>query len=123
MMRNRYPSAEKIANCTVPLHQSHGDKDILVPFDSGQRLFDASPATKKKFFLNKGKGHWDYLPTAYWNEVKQFIDQVNPDNLPIPDSNDENETTDPGESLESNGDREPEFETGPAVPSQARLNK
>ena len=77
IMRNRYPSAERISNCNVPLHQSHGDLDTLVPIESGHKLFDASPAALKKFFVNTGGGHWGRLPLRYWDEVRQFIADVN----------------------------------------------
>lgn len=77
IMRNRFPSSEWIADCDVPIHQSHGDLDTLVPIESGQKLFNSSPATVKEFWVNEGKGHWHPLPATYWQSAKQFLDRLN----------------------------------------------
>ena len=100
IMRNRYPSEERIKNCEVPIHQSHGNLDALVPITSGRKLFDASPAKLKRFYENANSGHWDKLPRAYWHDVKDFLAQVN--ELPeykkaIPPTNPEVEESPPTE--------------------------
>lgn len=77
IMQNRFESAEKIKNCDVPIHQSHGDLDSLVPIESGRKIFENSPATHKEFFVNKGKSHWDRLPLAYWQSVQEFVSMIN----------------------------------------------
>lgn len=77
IMQNRFESAEKIKDCTVPLHQSHGDQDQLVPIQSGRKVYDNSPAEIKEFFVNKGDNHWDPLPTRYWASVIEFLEKVN----------------------------------------------
>ncbi len=77
IMRNRFESADKIKDCAVPLHQSHGDKDRLVPIESGRKLFEQSPAKLKRFFVNEGQNHWAPLPLSYWSSVREFIDEVN----------------------------------------------
>lgn len=77
IMRNRYPNGDWIRSCQVPLHQSHGNRDTLVPFASGQKLFDRSPAAIKELWVNEGKGHWDGLPLEYWKSVSRFIQRVN----------------------------------------------
>lgn len=77
LMRNRYPSAERIKNCTVPLHQSHPENDDIVPIESARKLFDSSPAKMKEFLVLPGAGHWDGLPPAYWMSVRNFLDRVN----------------------------------------------
>ena len=78
IMRNRLNSAEVIKSCDVPLFQSHGEKDILIPFDLGKRVFDNSPSTNKEFFAVPEMGHWDPLPEEYWIELLDFIEQVAP---------------------------------------------
>ncbi len=98
IMRNRYPSAERISNCDVPLHQSHGDHDTLVPIGSGRKLFEASPAKLKKFFTNLGGTHWGRLPLRYWDEVRQFIADVN--ELPQHRNTDTVEVDQPTEAFE-----------------------
>ena len=77
IMQNRYESAKKIMDCDVPLHQSHGDLDSLVPIESGRKVFANSAATHKEFYVNKGKGHWHRLPLAYWQSVRDFLNVIN----------------------------------------------
>lgn len=77
IMQNRYESARKIKGCEVPLHQSHGDLDSLVPIESGRKVFDNSAAKHKQFFVNKGKGHWHQLPLAYWQSARDFLHAIN----------------------------------------------
>ena len=79
IMQNRYPSAEKIKNCSVPLHQSHPEGDTLVPIESGRKLFDASPAAIKEFFEFSDANHWDPLPLEYWESVRSFLARINAD--------------------------------------------
>lgn len=80
VMQNRMNSAEAIKCCDVPLFQSHGDADRLIPIDLGKKLFDNSPAANKKFFEVPGMNHWDYLPDHYWTELEAFFDKVDPMN-------------------------------------------
>jgi fermentation-respiration switch protein FrsA (DUF1100 family) len=76
MMRNRFPSAEKIAGCSVPLFQAHGNRDDVVPIESGRKLFDASPAAIRKFVVLNGIGHWDPYPASYWATLADFVDRL-----------------------------------------------
>ena len=84
LMRNRYPSAEKIKTCPQPLFQSHGDKDWLVPIESGRKLFENSPSANKTFFVNPGGGHWDRLPDEYWTQLKTFVKSLEQEKLAEP---------------------------------------
>lgn len=76
LMKNQFRSAEKIKSCAMPLYQSHGSEDRLIPISLGRKLFEQSPATHKIFHEVKGMGHLDPLPSSYWIEVKQFIDSI-----------------------------------------------
>ena len=78
LMRNKMNSAEAIKSCNVPLFQSHGEADGLVPIDLGRKLFDNSPATNKKFFSVPGMPHWYQSPREYWTELEAFFEQVDP---------------------------------------------
>lgn len=75
LMRNRYPAAKWIKDCSVPIHQCHGQRDEVVPISSGKRLFDASSAPFKQFLELPG-GHYTPFPEAYWHSVREFIDQL-----------------------------------------------
>lgn len=76
VMQNQYPSAEKIKSVSAPLFQSHGELDVLIPIELAERLFNNSPATKKRFFRVEQMSHWDPLPEHYWTELLQFVVDV-----------------------------------------------
>jgi fermentation-respiration switch protein FrsA (DUF1100 family) len=78
IMRNRYPSHEKIKTCECPLYQSHGADDKLIPVESALKLFRSSPAKIKKFNEFVGVGHYDELPLGYWYDIREFMNRVDP---------------------------------------------
>lgn len=77
LMRNRYPSDERVAKYNGPVFQSHGTADNVVAYESGRRLFEACPGEHKKFFEMEGTGHYDPLPNQYWRELKEFVEGLN----------------------------------------------
>jgi len=56
----RFDSLARISRLSVPLLVAHGDEDEIVPFELGQRLFEAAPGPKR-FFRMPGVGHNDAL--------------------------------------------------------------
>jgi fermentation-respiration switch protein FrsA (DUF1100 family) len=75
LLRTRYDSLGKIAQIAVPLLILHGDRDDVVPFEHGQRLF-AAAAEPKTFYTIPGAGHNDtYLVggEAYWQAWEDFL--------------------------------------------------
>lgn len=76
IMQNRMNSKESIKDCNMPLFQSHGNADTLIPCDLGHTLHDCCPSEKKEFFEVDGMGHWDPLPTDYWVKLKAFVNDV-----------------------------------------------
>ena len=78
VMQNQMNSAEAIKRCDVPLFQSHGDADTLVPIDLGKKLFDNSPSANKEFFEEPGMTHWHPLPERYWTALEAFFERVDP---------------------------------------------
>ena len=74
VMRNRMNSAEAIRACQMPLFQSHGSADQLVPIELGKQVFENSPAGQKEFFKVDGMTHWDPLPEEYWVKLRAFAD-------------------------------------------------
>lgn len=78
VMRNQYPSAEKIKTCDCPLYQSHGSEDQLIPIELARKLFRNSPSKTKSFNELPGLGHYDPLPPEYWYELREFVNQVDP---------------------------------------------
>jgi fermentation-respiration switch protein FrsA (DUF1100 family) len=79
-VRTRYDNEAKVPRLAVPLLVLHGDRDEVVPFSQGRRLFEAAPEPKR-FFAIPGAGHNDtYLVggAAYWNAVRAFLDTLPP---------------------------------------------
>lgn len=72
-MRNRYPSVDKIAQYSGPLLQSHGTDDVVVPYQMGRLLYDASPSRHKEFVTLRDLGHNDPNPEPYWEKLLTFV--------------------------------------------------
>ncbi len=80
IMRNRFPSDEKIKNYTGPYFQSHGTADRVVAFAVGEKLFDAAVSPNKQFFKRQGEGHYDHRSDEYWNQLRTFLADVKNEN-------------------------------------------
>jgi fermentation-respiration switch protein FrsA (DUF1100 family) len=76
LMRNRFPSEDRIRNYRGPLFQSHGSEDTVVPCRLGRKLFDCCPSANKRFFELQGSGHFDPFPPAYWQELVEFVKEA-----------------------------------------------
>ncbi len=75
LLRTRYDNLAKVGGLRVPLLVLHGDRDEVVPFAQGRRLFEAAPEPKR-FFAIPGAGHNDtYLAggEAYWGVLEEFL--------------------------------------------------
>jgi hypothetical protein len=57
---SRFDSAAHLARLHVPLFVSHGDEDEIVPYELGERLFEAAPEPKR-FLRIPGASHNDVL--------------------------------------------------------------
>jgi hypothetical protein len=81
-VRTRYDTLSKIAAMRVPLLILHGERDEVVPFAQGRRVFEAAPGPKR-FFAIPGAGHNDtYLVggDAYWRALSDFMGGLVSDN-------------------------------------------
>jgi uncharacterized protein len=77
-VRTQYDNIGKIARLRVPLLVLHGDRDEVVPFAQGRRLFEAAPEPKR-FYAIRGASHNDtYIVggEAYWRAVSDFLETV-----------------------------------------------
>ena len=76
MVRARYDSISKIRSVHSPLMVLHGDRDDIVPIDTGRELYDAANEPKR-FYVIEGAGHNDtYLVGGepYLDALKAFIE-------------------------------------------------
>jgi fermentation-respiration switch protein FrsA (DUF1100 family) len=73
LMRNRFDSLSRIADCRRPIFVAHGTADELIPFALGKRLYEA--ANEPKQFLDMpGIGHNDPFPDEFYDALRDFLD-------------------------------------------------
>jgi uncharacterized protein len=74
-VRTRYDNLAKVPQLKVPLLMLHGERDSIVPFAQGRRVFEAAPEPKR-FYAIPGADHNDTYLTggdAYWNAWAAFL--------------------------------------------------
>ena len=79
-VRKRFASGSKIGNTRSPLLFFHGDRDGIVPYAEGQRLFESAPEPKA-FETLRGAGHNDTTMVGgrpYFERIRRFLDEVVP---------------------------------------------
>jgi fermentation-respiration switch protein FrsA (DUF1100 family) len=80
LVRGRFESAEKISRARAPLLFFHGDRDEIIAYDLGRRLFEAAPEPKA-FETLRGAGHNDTVQVGgapYFERIRRFLDEVAP---------------------------------------------
>ena len=75
LMRNRFDSLSKLAQCRQPIFIAHGTADQVVPFGHGEKLFQAAHEPKH-FMRIEGGDHNSPLSAAFFTELRAFLDQV-----------------------------------------------
>ena len=73
-----FDSASKISRVTCPKLVIHGNRDEIVPFAMGQRLFELAP-DPKRFFEVSGAGHNDLVWVAgpeYSVRISDFLEPL-----------------------------------------------
>lgn len=71
-----FDNLAKISSITAPKLFIHGDRDDLVPYEQGRRLYDAAIAPKA-FFTIRGAGHNDTYVVGgerYFRQIEKFLD-------------------------------------------------
>jgi pimeloyl-ACP methyl ester carboxylesterase len=71
----RFPTLELMRGYTGPVLVLHGDRDSIVPFELGRRLYDRLSGPKR-FVAVSGADHNDFFdPSAerYWQPVLDFV--------------------------------------------------
>lgn len=76
LVRTRYDNIAKVARLRMPLLVMHGERDEIVPFAQGRRVFDKAPEPKR-FFAIPGASHNDTYVVggeAYWRALREFLE-------------------------------------------------
>jgi fermentation-respiration switch protein FrsA (DUF1100 family) len=78
LLRDRYPSIDRIGTVAVPVLVVAGERDRLVPVEQSRRLRAAAPEPKR-FVLIAGAEHNDHALLAgdqFIGEVVRFLDEA-----------------------------------------------
>jgi fermentation-respiration switch protein FrsA (DUF1100 family) len=76
LLQTKYDSVAKIGNVRAPLLVLHGDRDEVVPFEGGRKLFEAA-AEPKRFYTISGAGHNDTYVVGgreYFRVLREFVE-------------------------------------------------
>jgi len=74
----RFDSASKIGRIRAPLLYFHGDRDEVIRYELGRRLFDVAPEPKA-FETIHGAGHNDLTQVGgrpYFERIRKFLDEI-----------------------------------------------
>jgi uncharacterized protein len=77
LMKDQYRSIDHIARINAPLLILHGTDDRVIPFDLGQRLFDAAK-DPKTFVPLPGQGHDALFTPALWQTEARLLQDLFP---------------------------------------------
>ena len=64
ILNQEFNTLEKISEVKVPVLVTHGTRDSIVPFEMGERLYEAAKAPKR-FIKVEGAGHHNLSGTAF----------------------------------------------------------
>ena len=73
--KHKFNSTDRIGSISAPILFTHGDKDELVPYDLGRRLFEAA-GPENEFYTIRGAHHNDTYfvgGTEYFDRVESFV--------------------------------------------------
>ncbi len=79
LLRDRYPSLERVASVRCPLLVVAGDRDRIVPASDSRALYDAAPSPRKRWLLVPGAGHNDPAlldGPEFLDAVAGFLDEA-----------------------------------------------
>ena len=75
LMQMRFDSLAKITKYRGPLLQTHGDRDTIIPFENGRKLYKAANEPKH-FVAIHGGGHNDPPAPEYVDALDHFLDSL-----------------------------------------------
>ncbi|MGH7830190.1 MAG: alpha/beta hydrolase, partial [Candidatus Binatia bacterium] len=78
LLRIRYDIVDKVKKIKVPILVLHGDRDDIVPYEQGKKVFEAAPEPKE-FYTIRGARHNDTYVVGgdpYFAALKNFIERT-----------------------------------------------
>lgn len=76
LMRNRFPSDQRITRYHGPLLVIHGPNDEIVPYESGRALFESCFSKDKRFLTLENFGHLDPPTPEFYSAIGEFLDAI-----------------------------------------------
>ncbi|YCM45612.1 alpha/beta fold hydrolase [Verrucomicrobiaceae bacterium 227] len=76
---DRFPNLHRIENISTPLLVIHGEKDEVIPFVDGKKLFELSPSEQKTFLPIPGAGHnnlYAIEPIPIFNAIQTLGQEI-----------------------------------------------
>jgi uncharacterized protein len=74
ILTQKFDALSKIGDVKMPVLVTHGTRDSIVPFEMGERLYDAAK-TPKKFIKVEGAGHHN-LSGAAFDEYRKALKEL-----------------------------------------------
>jgi hypothetical protein len=72
LMANRFDNLAKIGRCGRPVMVAHGTADEVIPFEQGERLYEAAPGPKR-FVRLEGAGHGTPGGEQFFAAFREFL--------------------------------------------------
>ncbi|MBM3140188.1 MAG: alpha/beta hydrolase [Chloroflexi bacterium] len=75
LLRTRYDSLARIADVRAPVLVLHGDRDEVIPYEGGRRVYEAA-REPKRFITVRGARHDDVFLVGghdYWGAIREFL--------------------------------------------------
>jgi uncharacterized protein len=77
----RFPTSKHLDTYRGPLLVVHGDRDSIVPFSAGKKVFERARSERKSFVTIPSADHNDLHvvdPRAYWRSIDEFVATLAP---------------------------------------------
>jgi fermentation-respiration switch protein FrsA (DUF1100 family) len=72
LVTSRFDSLAKIGKCGRPIFIAQADRDRVIPFVQGERLYSRCPGPAELYRL-QGLDHNDPLPAAFYSRLRAFL--------------------------------------------------
>ena len=76
LLKDKYENDKKVKNIKVPIMIMHGEKDSIVPFSMGKKIYDISNEPKYSYFTKEDNHMMEY-DNQLINALKSFIKTLN----------------------------------------------
>ena len=76
LLKDRYENEKKVMSTNIPIMVMHGEKDTIVPFSMGKRIFELANDPKYSYFTKYDNHMMDY-DDQFINALKKFLKSLN----------------------------------------------